>query len=80
MRRSIPDADLAQTIAWIWLAFLAIGLAAWLVHRRWRKGHPPPARVTEPSYSQRLQQRLAMRQDAKGPAKRRGRPGKGRRR
>ena len=62
MRRQLLDTHLAQTIAWIWLGFLLAGLVAWLVHRSWRKRHPPVPPEPERSYSQRLEQRLAKRQ------------------
>jgi len=56
------DAALAQTLAWIWLAVLAAGGVAWLIHRYWRARHPIPRPEPVLSYSQRLQQRLAKSQ------------------
>lgn len=72
MRMQVPDTNLAQAIGWIWLGFLAAGLAAWLVYRYWRKRHPAVPPAPERSYSQRLEQRLAKRQ---GTAKRKRRGG-----
>lgn len=64
MRRQLPDPSLAQTIAWIWLGFLVAGIVAWFAYRHWRRRHPPPVPTPEPSYSQRLEQRLAKNQAA----------------
>ncbi len=64
MRRQLLDTSLAQTIAWIWLGFLAAGLMAWSVYRRWRERHPPAAPPPELTYSQRLKQRLTRPQNA----------------
>jgi LPXTG-motif cell wall-anchored protein len=67
VRRQLPDTNLAQAIAWIWLGFLLAGLVAWLVYRYWRKRHPVVPPAPERSYSQRLEQRLTKSQ---GSAKR----------
>lgn len=64
MRRQLLDTALAQTIAWLWLGFLVIGVMAWFAYRYWRRRHPAPAPVPERSYSQRLEQRLAKSQGA----------------
>ena len=58
MRRLLPNPDLAQTIAWIWLVFVLSGLLAWLAYRFWRRRHPVPPPAPQLSYSQRLQQRV----------------------
>ena len=75
MRRQLVDTALAQTIALLWLGFLAAGVVAWIAYRVWRRWNPPPPPVPEPGYSQRLQQRIAQRRVAAklkraGPAKR----------
>ena len=75
MRRRLPDANLAQTIAWIWLGFLVAGGIAWFTYRYWRGRHPPPAPAPERSYSQRLEERLTKSQVAT-KRKRRGGPAK----
>lgn len=72
MGRKYLDTALAQTIAWLWLGFLAAGVVAWFAYRYWRKRHPPAAPEPERSYSQRLEQRLAKNQ---GAAKRKRRGG-----
>lgn len=77
MRRQLLDTNLAQTIAWIWLGFLAAGLAAWRAYRYWRQRHPPAPPAPDQSYSQRLEQRLTKRQSA-AKRKRRGGPAKSR--
>ncbi|MCC6889857.1 MAG: hypothetical protein IT536_15105 [Hyphomicrobiales bacterium] len=59
MGRNSLDTALAQTIAWLWLGFLAAGVVAWFAYRYWRKRRPPPLREPKRSYSQRLEQRLA---------------------
>ena len=75
MRRKFLDADLAQTIAWMWLGFLVAGLVAWLVYRYWRRRHPIAPAAPERSYSQRLELRLTKSQGA-AKRKRRGGPAK----
>lgn len=59
MGRNSLDTALAQTIAWLWLGFLAAGVVAWFAYQYWRKRHPPAVPEPERSYSQRLEQRLA---------------------
>lgn len=71
MRIHLPDKDLAQTIALIWLGFLVAGVVAWLVYSYWRKRHPPPPATPPRSYSQQLQDRLTAGRVA-GKQKRRG--------
>ena len=75
MRRQLPDANLAQTIAWLWLGILVVGVVAWFAYRYWRSHHPHPTSAPERSYSQRLEERLAKRQVAT-KRKRRGGPAK----
>jgi len=77
MYRNLPDPHLAQTLAWIWLGVLVVGLSAWFVYRQWRKRHPPSKPATETTYSQRLQQRLSKHQGSTSHGKRRERPPKG---
>jgi O-antigen/teichoic acid export membrane protein len=73
MRRQLVDTALAQTIALLWLGFLAAGVVAWIAYRVWRRWNPPPPPVPERRYSQRLTQRLARHQGA-GKRKRRSGP------
>lgn len=74
MQVKYPDAALAQMLTWIWLALLAAGGVAWLIHRYWRARHPTPRPEPALRYSQRLQQRLAKspvvkkRKDPKRPS------------
>lgn len=75
MRRQLLDTALAQTIAWLWLGFLVVGVVAWFAYRYWRGRHPAPVPAPERSYSQRLELRLAKSQGA-AKRKRRGGPGK----
>lgn len=77
MRSRIPDAGLAQTIGWIWLAFVLVGLVAFLGYRWWRRRHPAQRPAPELSYSQRLTKRMSQRPAATNP-KRRKRPVKSR--
>ena len=72
MRRYL-DIEVAQTMAWIWLGIIIAGALVWLGYRCWGKRHPPPPPLPEPSYSERLGQRLAKSQDA-AKHKRRGGP------
>jgi hypothetical protein len=72
MRRLLPDTNLAQTIAWIWLGFLVAGFVAWFAYRYWRRRHPLSVPAPERSYSQRLEQRLAK---SRGDPKRKRRGG-----
>lgn len=67
-----PDPGLAQTIALIWLGFLAAGMVAWLAYRCWRKWHPVSPPEPQRSYSDRLQRRLATN---RGTTKRKRRGG-----
>lgn len=72
MRPQLLNTALAQTVAWIWLGILAAGGVCWLVLRYWRRRHPLPHSLPEPSYSERLEQRLMRR---RGAAKRKRRDG-----
>lgn len=72
MRRQLNDIGLSQAIAWIWLGFIVAGALVWLGYRYWRRRHPPQPPLPEPSYSERLGQRLAKSQ---GAAKRKRRAG-----
>lgn len=73
MLRRLPEANLAQTITWIWLGLLVAGAVAWFAYRYWRKSHPLPVAEPKRSYSKRLQQRLSKNQGAAN-RKRRGGP------
>lgn len=66
-----PDPGLAQTIALIWLGFLAAGLLAWFAYRYWRKRYPLPPPERKRNYSHHLQRRLATNRGT-GKRKRRG--------
>lgn len=66
MRMQIPDAQIAQTMLWIWVAFVVVALLLVALWRRWRRTHPPPKPEQKPKYSQSLSKRLAAaRQDGK---------------
>jgi heme/copper-type cytochrome/quinol oxidase subunit 2 len=57
--RHVPDADLAQTLTWIWLGVIAVVVLAYVVFRAWRKRHPSARRGPKMNYSKRLKQRLS---------------------
>ena len=77
MTKQLPDAAIAQTMLWIWVAVGAVALVLFALWRRWRRPHPPPKPEQKPSYSQSLSKRLAAaRQDVKGK-RQRGPPGAG---
>ena len=65
MRRHL-DIAVAQAMAWIWLGIIFAGVLVWLGYRYWRRRHAPKSPLPEPSYSERLGQRLAK---TKGAAK-----------
>ena len=71
MTKQLPDAAIAQTMLWIWVAVVAVALVLFALWRRWRRPHPPPKPEQKPSYSQSLSKRLAAaRQDVKGKRQR----------
>lgn len=72
MRRQLADIGVSQAIAWIWLGLVVAGAFVWLGYRYWRRRHPRQPQLPEPSYSERLGQRLRERQ---GAAKRKRRAG-----
>lgn len=61
MRQQVAYAEISQTLAWIWLAALVIGLVIFAIWRWWRSKHPKPKPKPERklSYSQSLAKRLA---------------------
>jgi hypothetical protein len=71
MRRQLPDAAIAQSMLWIWVAIVVVALVLFALWRRWRRAHPLPKPEQTPTYSQSLSKRLAAaRQDDKGKRQR----------
>jgi hypothetical protein len=61
----VPDADLAQTLTWIWLGVVAVVALVYGAFRAWRKRHPCARQGPEMTYSKRLKQRLSKRPASK---------------
>jgi hypothetical protein len=77
MRKQLPDAAIAQTMLWIWVAVVVVALVHFALWRRWRRAYPPPKPEPKLAYSQSLSKRLsAARRAAKGKRQRRP-PGAG---
>jgi len=71
MRKQLPDAAIAQTMLWIWVAVVVVALVLFALWRRWRRAHPPPKLEPKSTYSQSLSKRLAAaRQYGKGKRQR----------
>ena len=71
MQRQIPDASIAQTMLWIWVAVVVISLLLFGLWRRWRRAHPPAKPEPKLAYSQLLSKRLgSARQKGKTKRKR----------
>lgn len=71
MRKQLPDAAIAQTMLWIWVAVVVVALVLFALWRRWRRAHPPPKLEPKSAYSQSLSKRLvSARQDGKGKRQR----------
>ena len=71
MRKQLPDAAIAQTMLWIWVAVVVVARVLFALWRRWRRAHPPPKPEQKPTYSKSLSKRLAAaRQDGKGKRQR----------
>lgn len=73
MRPAVPDLHVGLPLLVMWLVTVVLIVAGYLIYRRWRRKHPKVV-PRETSYSEKLQQRLAKRQDdganAKGPRER----------
>ncbi len=71
MRKQLPDAAIAQTMLWIWVAVVVVALVLFALWRRWRRAHPPPKLEPKSTYSQSLSKRLvSARQDGKAKQQR----------
>jgi len=71
MRKQLPDAAIAQTMLWIWVAVVVVALVLFALWRRWRRAHPPPKLEPKSTYSQSLSKRLvSARQDSKAKQQR----------
>lgn len=77
MQRQIPDASIAQTMLWIWVAIVVVSLVLFVLWRRWREKHPRPKPEQKLAYSQTLSKRMAAScRDGKAKTTR-GPPGSG---